>query len=622
MPGPPDNADLLFWQPTPDTADLLFGATPDGGTETATLAIGLPPLGVAVAVAQVTDAAIAIGLPPLGVAVATEWDPQVQRVLASRTRALHQQAVTAGNRATVHQHQQAATANHGVTASHQPGKPASHGVTATHQQSAPLRHSTRATHQQAAPVRRHTAVQHADAIRTRAHIAGRHQQAAPVRHHTATPHADAIRLRHARQHRQQQGAPVRRAYIIPYAPGVPIARELVARHQDAMRPPPGRYAPPPAPPPPVPYIPPDLLFCQPRTDSADLLFGWLCGAEPGGTIIIPIRSVYIVLNTVTLVRASDGAPLSAISINLSVDADSWTWGFDTTLSGTDLPLLDPLLDGEPVELLATINGQGFRVLAERVSRDRTFGNSRLRVTGRGRSAMLASPHSPVVTRSNAFERTAQQLAIDALTDNGVSLGWSLDWQATDWLVPAGVYSHTGSYIEHVRRVAEAAGAYVQPDPLLDTLHVLPRYPSAPWEWGTAPADIELPSAPVVREAIEWQRKPAYNRVFVSGTELGGIVGQVTRAGTAGDIVAPMVTDALITHVDAARARGMAILADTGSQAQITLDLPVLPETGIIVPGKLIHYTDGGLARRGLVRGTTVRAQLPTVRQSIVLETHA
>ena len=357
--------------------------------------------------------------------------------------------------------------------------------------------------------------------------------------------------------------------------------------------------------------------------------GWGVVTEPGGppvdehgTIIVPVRRTYLVLNTATLVRASDGEPLRATSIALQIDADSWTWGWDATVPGADLWLLDPLLEGEPVELIATVNGNEFRVLAERIARDRSFGQSRLRISGRGRAAMLSAPHSPVVTRDNAIDRNIRQLLDDALTTNGASLGWTVDWQAADWLVPAGVWSHTGSYIEHAQRLAEAAGAYVQADPVADTLHILPRYPQLPWEWSAATPDILLPSAPVVRESIEWIDKARYNRVFVSGTQAGGILGQVTRYGTAGDLVATMITDPLCTHADAARARGRAVLADTGRQARITLDLPILDETGIITPGKLVEYTDAGTARRGLVRSTAVRAQIPAARQTIELETHA
>ena len=42
---------------------------------------------------------------------------------------------------------------------------------------------------------------------------------------------------------------------------------------------------------------------------------------------------------------------------------------------------------------------------------------------------------------------------------------------------------------------------------------------------------------------------------------------MTRAGTAGDVLAPMVVDALITQAAAARQRGIAVLADTGRHKQ-------------------------------------------------------
>ena len=48
---------------------------------------------------------------------------------------------------------------------------------------------------------------------------------------------------------------------------------------------------------------------------------------------------------------------------------------------------------------------------------------------------------------------------------------------------------------------------------------------------------------VARESLRWLEKPAYNRVFVSGQDVG-VLGQVTRAGTAGDVLAPMVVDPL------------------------------------------------------------------------------
>ena len=77
----------------------------------------------------------------------------------------------------------------------------------------------------------------------------------------------------------------------------------------------------------------------------------------------------------------------------------------------------------------------------------------------------------------------------------------------------------------------------------------------------------------------------------------------------------------LTHADAARQRGLAVLSDTGTQAHISLRLPVLDETGVIKPGALVRYVDAGTPRLGLVRGTQVEWSAPTLRQVLAVETH-
>jgi hypothetical protein len=102
-----------------------------------------------------------------------------------------------------------------------------------------------------------------------------------------------------------------------------------------------------------------------------------------------------------------------------------------------------------------------------------------------------------------------------------------------------------------------------------------------------------------------------------------VVGFVKRTGTAGDVLAPMVVDPLITHADAARARGGSILANTGKQAMVTVDLPLYDEIGLIEPGTLVQVDDA-TAWRGLSRAVSVSAQWTNelkVNQSVELERH-
>ena len=110
-------------------------------------------------------------------------------------------------------------------------------------------------------------------------------------------------------------------------------------------------------------------------------------------------------------------------------------------------------------------------------------------------------------------------------------------------------------------------------------------------------------------------------MFVSGQDVG-VLGQVSRAGTAGDVLDPMVVDALITEAASVRQRGVAVLGDTGQQIEVSLRLPVLAETGIIEPGAFVEYQDGSVTRLGIVRSTQVEAGMPEVWQTLGVQSHA
>jgi hypothetical protein len=285
------------------------------------------------------------------------------------------------------------------------------------------------------------------------------------------------------------------------------------------------------------------------------------------------------------------------------------------------PNLQPASDGQPVEVELVLNGVAYHMLIEGLSRDRSFGRADLSASGRGLAAQLDAPYAAVTNYGNpTADRTAAQLANDVLTFNGASIGWTVDWKPEDWTVPAGVFAHQGTYITALNAIAGAAGAYVQPQPTGQALSVLLRYPAAPWEWSTLTPDYELPADLFQKESVEWVERTRYNRVFVSG-QGAGVLGQVTRGGTAGDQVAPMVVDPLTTDAIAARQRGMSVLANVGRQALISLVGPVLPATGIIMPGKFVRYVDGGVTRIGLTRSVSVSASMPTMWQTIGLETH-
>lgn len=346
--------------------------------------------------------------------------------------------------------------------------------------------------------------------------------------------------------------------------------------------------------------------------------------DPNGTLVVPIRQVYIMINEATLTRVDDSTALPVLSLSASTDADSWAWRVDATLPATSLDAVMPGMDGAPVLLQASINGHPVRWVAESVSRDRVFGKERIKVSGRSPSAMLADPFAAAYSYTSVDAITAQQAAINAITEAGLPLDWSIGWHITDWLLPAGLWQHHGTPLSAVQRIAEAAGAYVQTDALLKTLHIRHRYPTAPWGWPALTPDVVMPTAHVMREGVEWTDKPAYNEVYVSGQSVG-VLGHIIKAGTTGGLAAGTVVDDLITHADAARQRGRAILGDTGRQQRISLSLPISDDSGLLSVGQLIDIAEGTgpatTTRRGLVRSVAATYAAPSARQTIEVECH-
>lgn len=619
------DADLLFKSSPATSGDLVFGAADENPVEFAAAISGsFAGLQGSVRVTRVTFATAGGSFGGLQGAADLQYQTNTQRPVVGRT-VTHTKGAGKVQNGAAHVQELPTKKPAGWAAGWQQGAAVQAGVDEVSQGNRKrARYSAAAGHAEAARLVHRVKFAHQEAGRSvRAVLAAAFEGATRDRADTAFRHQDADRTkRGAAQSHTQNARPFQHQRRGSFQPATQAWHDFDARHQNARTPPAGLSVllPPVDPGVPSCYTPdPDLLFSWPAGYGPHLVF--TCGdysfEPPAGLVVVPVRRAYIVINDVTLRRASDDAPVNATAMSLSIDVDSWAWGFSASVPMSDQSIVESAAG--PVELIASVNGTEFRVLAENIARERTFGKAGLRVTGRGFNAELGDPYAPVMTFGNDFDRTAQQLMNDALLVNGVSMGWLIDFGLTDWLVPATVFSHQGTHITALQSIAQAAGGYLLPHPNQKVIKVRHRYPAAPWQWGTVSPDFVLPSSVVTRESMEWKNRPAYNRVFVAG-QVGGILAQVTRNGTAGDVMAMMVTDQLITHADAGRQRGRAILGDTGRQIAATLRLPVLPETGIIEPGKFVRYQDEG-TRTGIVRSVSVDITDKAVWQSIGVEIH-
>ncbi len=474
-----------------------------------------------------------------------------------------------------------------------------------------------------------------------------HQQSVKLQQQTAAPWALAAPLarawalvhQQAAQHRLhavpvwQMAAQASTAATARFGRGTQRHRTAVAPWQVARPAPAGRTVWVPVDPGGItPHVPSThLVFACPRWlgGPVHLVFGHVCGGQVGPIApfyILPAR-FYMAVHSLVAHRLPDLTPIPIYDLSLSADAGSFGWTFSASAPVTAFDALAPV-SGLPAQVRFTLDGLTFAFVVDSLQRSEEFGRRSVRFAGRSATALLARPYARETTRGNASAAaTAQQLAEQALDLSGVALDWGL----SDWLVPAGAWSHSGTPLAAVQAIVEAAGGYLQSHRSAATLlarHPYPELvgglPGGPWNWyapGVVP-DVELAPDAIITSAIERRDGPAINGVYVSGTTQG-VLALVRRDGTAADQLASLITDPLITAQEAAAQRGLSVLGASGPKHLVTLDLPVLTgpsQPGVLDVGQLVQV-NASSPWRGRVRSVNVDARMPSVRQTAQIERH-
>ena len=370
-----------------------------------------------------------------------------------------------------------------------------------------------------------------------------------------------------------------------------------------------------------------LVFMCPIKPGTALIFGvHPCpGSQPAAGLFIPIARYYMAVHNLEAHLLPGLTPIPIYDVSLQGDSSSFAWTFSATGPADLFDALAPS-GGLPPSLRITIDGLQWVFVADSLQRQEQFGQRGTRIAGRSATALVGSPYSREAARLSTTARNAQQLAAAALDLTGVAL----DWGISDWLVPAGAWSHTGTPLAAVQAIAEAAGGYVnshRSDPTLLVRHPYPTLPGGvpggPWNWaGLSAADVELAPSAIITSSIERRDGPDVDGIYVSGTSQG-VLAHVKRTGTAGAKLASMVTDPLMTANIAAQQRGLAALGAAGAKHLVQISLPVLTggsNPGVLDVGQLVQINDS-VPWRARVRAVVVLAKMPKVRQSITLERH-
>lgn len=603
-------ASLVFRQPAATSARLVFGVG-DGGTGGPVI----PPV----------DLAIDGYFPEVELSCALEYRSDTQRPLVASLQAEWQEAAhapagTAARMRDARKYPQGWQAlwRKAISAAlplrmRQPRvlQPDRRGAAVVFQRAQPLHAAGRVDSQSGQP-------QHLGRL-------GAYQLALPQRLRVSLRQQDGLRDR--RPHasgRNHISLPFQAGLGTDFQQGVSAPVLWAARFQPAMQPlvgisVPGGAGPVTPPQKPPCYTPdPHLVFTAGRVLDGRLIF--VCGVrspQPAAQYVIPLLRVYMQVHTLKAQLLPSMEEVQLFNATISTDDDSYCWSLSASGPEHLMEQLAPVA-GLPARLQVVVDGIAFVFAVMSTPRSRAFGQHRVQVNGVSATALLADPYMPRQVWSPGAAMTAQQLALQALEYTGVGL----DWGITDWLVPAGAYSYQGTPLQAVMRVAESVGAVVRSHRTDERLIIAPRYPVLPWQWASADVQVHMPAAVIVTDELRPEPRTPYNAIYVTGGPVGGVNGHVVRALDARDKLAPQIQDDLITHADAARMRGSWALAASGNKLIQTINMPVLTggtRPGILQPGQLLEVDDLDGTWRGLVRGVSVSATLPKVRQQITVE---
>jgi len=351
--------------------------------------------------------------------------------------------------------------------------------------------------------------------------------------------------------------------------------------------------------------------------------------QPGEPDAPEDKASYQIVNTVSIVKLPERTPLEMAGISISRDIDAFAWTFSArVLNKASMTLIEP--DGSGAkDIEVDINGFKWVFMIERYTSTSTFPADEYQVTGSSRTQYLGAPYAPVKSNSYSVAINAKQAATNKLASTGFTLNW--DIKTPDWTIDAGVYQYQNKRpIEVIAEISAAVGAIIVPGLATDEINIQPRYKLSPWEWDAAPlTDIDhiATESMTLSLSVQWQPKPTLNAVYVSGINAGKAV-NVVRSSTAGDAPAPDHYHALNLDDQQCREKGRNILAESGNQSIVSLELPLPPSgsPGLIQPGALLEYRDQAAVTqwRGLVLSNQISASgtgAASVTQQAQIERH-
>lgn len=334
---------------------------------------------------------------------------------------------------------------------------------------------------------------------------------------------------------------------------------------------------------------------------------------------IPPLDTYMILNKIT--AKCGEIELNPLSASAKADMGGYCWLCELTLPPDEffkLGLEQTQLGQEKIIELK-INDDVFVFMAENISDNRRFAQRNYTISGRSLTAKLGADYA--LGRQGVIEQDlyASQIAQQQVAD----LGFTLQWQTVDWLIPSNTYNQTDkSPIAVIMDLAAACGAFVYSHPSEPKLFVLPKWREAAWNVPTASPALIVPSNIILQISGQKNVQTQCHGVFVFGQGQNAKAAHVVRSGSDGLPETSALSHAVYTDLIACQAAGVAALSETGTHKSETITLPVAKKynLGIAEIGRIWRFNEPSGAWNAVIQGVSVsvsvEGDVPVVKQTV------
>lgn len=318
----------------------------------------------------------------------------------------------------------------------------------------------------------------------------------------------------------------------------------------------------------------NLVFCKKPNNQnpINLIFGDEC--QVNNDYSIPEKGVYIVQNNLEIFRADDNRIIKAFAVEIGANRSDYLWNGSLSLPFSEL---EKIADTPEIEI--NINQYKFVVDVNDITVKQAFNSKLIEVS------VSSTTHRLKTIKAHNLERDASSIAIMSaqLSRDDLETGFKfVSDNGADWVIPDSTIEYdSASALDIINSIALAVGDTVISHAHNKQIIVKERH-------STDKPIYSLPVGKLFEYGIDEEESEDYNAIVVTG-ENNGISAIVRKDGTAGNKIAPMIVNKLITGQDAARRSAINAIFNTSDRSvKIDIESMLFKEAPIIYPSDVVQ----------------------------------